>query len=90
MWTLLFWGVLGFVLIKLDIPLTPIIMGYILGPITEKYLRRGLMMSRNNFMDFFNHRVAAIFLILTVLLVTVTFVTQVVALVKSSKKKKDA
>lgn len=89
-WTLLFWGVLGFVLTKFDIPLTPIIMGYILGPITEKYLRRGLMMSRNNFMDFFNHRVAAIFLILTVLLVTVTFVTQVVALVKSSKKKKDA
>ena len=42
-WTLLLWGVMGFILTKFDLPLTPIIMGFILGPICEKYLRRGLM-----------------------------------------------
>lgn len=88
-WTLLFWGVLGFILTKFQIPLTPIIMGFILGPISEKYLRRGLMMSRNNFLDFFNHKVAAIFLIITMIMVLTTFITQIIKLIKEAKRKKE-
>lgn len=84
-WALMFWGVMGFVLIKFDIPLTPIIMGFILGPITEKYLRRGLMMSRNNILDFFHHKVAAIFLVLTIIMIIVPFGSQILKFVKESK-----
>lgn len=88
-WTLMFWGTVGFVISKFDIPLTPVIMGFILGPITEKYLRRGLMMSRSNFLDFFNHKVAAIFLTLTIIMIVLTFVTQIVKSIKSSNRKEE-
>lgn len=88
-WTLLIWGILGFVLSKFDIPLTPIIMGYILGPICEKYLRRGLMMSRNNFMTFFTRKISGTFLILSIAMVLITFTSQMVRIYRDSKIRKD-
>ena len=88
-WTLLAWGVLGFVLSKFDIPLTPIIMGFILGPICEKYLRRGLMMSRNDFSAFFTRPISGLFLWLSIAMVLITFISQMVRLYKDSKVRKD-
>ena len=89
-WTLLFWGVLGYVLSKFDIPLTPIIMGFILGPICEKYLRRGLMMSRNNFGTFFTRKISGTFLVLSIAMVLITFISQMVKVYRESKTRKDA
>ena len=88
-WTLLAWGVLGFVLSKFDIPLTPIIMGFILGPICEKYLRRGLMMSRNDFSVFFTRPISGLFLWLSIAMALITFITQMVRLYNDSKVRKD-
>ena len=88
-WTLLAWGVLGFVLSKFDIPLTPIIMGFILGPICEKYLRRGLMMSRNDFSAFFTRPISGLFLWLSIAMALITFITQMVRLYNDSKVRKD-
>ena len=88
-WTLLLWGILGYVLDKFEIPLTPIIMGFILGPICEKYLRRGLMMSRNQFSRFFTRKVSGAFLILTIAMVAATFATQMIRLYKDSKVRKE-
>ncbi|MCG8482941.1 MAG: tripartite tricarboxylate transporter permease, partial [Clostridia bacterium] len=45
-YSLLLFGLMGYALIKLKFPVPPVIMGLILGPIMEKNLRRGLMMSR--------------------------------------------
>lgn len=75
-WTLLFWGLLGYGMIKLKFPLTPMIMGYILGPLCEKYLRRGLMMSRNDFMEFFRRRVSGVFLVLAIGMIVFTLIVQ--------------
>ena len=89
-WTLLLWGVLGYVLTKFDLPLTPIIMGFILGPICEKFLRRGLMMSRGSFLPFITRPVSGIFLGLSILMVVITLVSQMVKLSRSLRMKKGA
>lgn len=45
-WVVLVFGVLGIVMNKLKFPITPIILGFILGPLAEDNLRRALMLSR--------------------------------------------
>ncbi|SDH86013.1 tripartite tricarboxylate transporter permease [Alteribacillus bidgolensis] len=52
MGALLFFGILGYVLIKLKFPITPVILGFILGPIAETNLRRGLMATQGDFLPF--------------------------------------
>ena len=83
-WTLLLWGVLGFVMNRFELPLTPIIMGFILGPICEKYLRRGLMMSQNDFSVFFTRKISGAFLILAIAMVVFTFAAQMMRIRKQS------
>jgi len=45
-------GIVGFVLEKLDIPLSPLILGIILGPMVENNLRVGLIKTKGNFLPF--------------------------------------
>ncbi|MDK2934199.1 MAG: putative tricarboxylic transport rane protein, partial [Clostridiales bacterium] len=66
-WSLVFFGLLGYVLEKFDYPLTPIILGFILGPIAETNLRRGLMYTNGNFLPFLTKPIAATFLIIALI-----------------------
>ncbi len=61
-WSVLFFGAVGYAMVKLDIPLPPMILGFVLGGNTELYLRRGLMYNKGNFLSFFQSPVAAVFL----------------------------
>jgi putative tricarboxylic transport membrane protein len=45
-------GIVGFFLEKLDIPLAPLILGLILGPMVENNLRVGLVKTGGNFLPF--------------------------------------
>jgi putative tricarboxylic transport membrane protein len=65
-WSLFLFGLLGYVLDKFKYPLPPIILGFILGPIAETNLRRGLMMSNGSFLPFVTKPIAAIFLAIAV------------------------
>ncbi|MCI8512152.1 MAG: tripartite tricarboxylate transporter permease [Lachnospiraceae bacterium] len=64
-YSVLMFGVLGFVFYKMSLPLTPMIMGFILGPIVETNLLRGLQFSDGSFLAFFKRPIAAVFLIMT-------------------------
>ncbi len=68
-WTILVFGVVGYGFIKFKIPQAPFIIGFILGPMAETNLRRGLMLSDNSFMGFLTNPISAVFLILAVLAV---------------------
>ena len=59
-------GLLGYFMKKLDIPMTPILLGFILGPLAEENLRRGLMLTDGNVFAFFTYPIAAVFLVMTV------------------------
>lgn len=61
-WTILLFGVIGYGFIKFGIPQAPFIIGFILGPMAETNLRRGLMLSDGNFMGFITNPLSGSFL----------------------------
>lgn len=62
-WTILFFGLLGYLFTKFKIPTSPFILGFIIGPMAETNLRRGLMFSGNDFTPFLTSPISAIFLL---------------------------
>lgn len=78
---LLFFGVLGYLMVKFGFPLTPLVLGFILGPLLETNLRRGLMLSQGDFMPFLTSPISAVFL-------GITAVSVIFAIYNNNKKKK--
>jgi putative tricarboxylic transport membrane protein len=66
-WSILLCGLIGYGLEKFSFPLTPLIMGFILGPIVEINLLRGLMFTRGSFVGFLQRPITAVFLLVTVI-----------------------
>lgn len=62
-WSVLVFGLLGVVFSKLKIPSAPFILGFIIGPLAENNLRRGLMFAQGNFGMFFTRPIADVFFI---------------------------
>jgi putative tricarboxylic transport membrane protein len=62
-----FFGVLGYVLIKLGCEPAPLLLGFILGPLLEEYLRRALIISRGDPTVFLTRPVSLTLLILAVI-----------------------
>jgi len=63
-WSVMFFGVIGYAFEKWRFPLAPVILGFILGPIAETNLRRGLMMTQGNFLPFLTKPVSGTFLVI--------------------------
>ncbi|MGE4282474.1 MAG: tripartite tricarboxylate transporter permease [Clostridia bacterium] len=72
--SMVIFGVVGYILQKLAFPLTPIVLGFILGPLVETNLLRGLGLSDGSFRPFITEPIAAAFIIFTVL--TIAFTTK--------------
>lgn len=68
-WVLLIFGLIGLALSHFDYPLAPVIMGFILGPLAETYLRRGLQLNQGNFLAFFTRPISGTFLVLTIVFI---------------------
>ncbi len=65
-------GIIGYVMRKLDIAIAPMLLSFVLAKILEESLRRGLVQSDGNLHAFFERPITAVILILTVLML-VTF-----------------
>jgi len=65
-WVMLGFGVIGYVLRKLEFPLAPAILAMILGPMMEKSLRTTLEISGGSFLIFLDHPVALVLLAIPV------------------------
>jgi len=61
-------GVLGYVLVKLECEPAPLILGYVLGPLTEEHLRRAMLLSRGDWTVFFSRPISLVFMIATLLI----------------------
>ena len=75
-WTMLVFGVLGYLMKKVSLPATPLLLGFILGPILEVNLRRGLMKSQGDFMPFLTEPISGGLIAITVVIVSVITVKQ--------------
>jgi putative tricarboxylic transport membrane protein len=60
-------GVIGYVLRKLDFPLAPVVLTVILGPMMERSLHQSLEISQGSFLVFLKSPLAVFFLVLTLL-----------------------
>lgn len=66
-WVMLGFGATGYLLERFGFPLSPLVLGFVLGPIVEQNLRRSLMFSEGDLTPFITHPFSAGFLVLTVL-----------------------
>jgi len=63
-WSLFFFGLIGYVLEKASFPLTPIILGFVLESLIETNLRQGIMSSSGSFLPLVSRPVSLLFLLL--------------------------
>ncbi|MBL0292145.1 MAG: tripartite tricarboxylate transporter permease [Betaproteobacteria bacterium] len=75
-------GVLGYVFRKLDCEPAPMMLGFILGPMMEEYLRRAMLMSKGNAMVLVTRPISAT-------LLAVSAVALVVVLLPALRKKRE-
>jgi putative tricarboxylic transport membrane protein len=67
-WVLIISGIVGFLFRKIGLPIAPIIMGMILGPLFESNFRRALMLSNGNWATFVQRPISLAFLIIVVVI----------------------
>jgi putative tricarboxylic transport membrane protein len=68
-WTMLLFGVIGFVLRQYRFPVAPLVLGIVLGDLMEKNLRRGLVLSDGDLTPFFTRPISAVLCGIIVLVV---------------------
>ncbi len=65
-------GILGYIMIKIGFPIMPVVLGFILTPIMETNLRRGLMQTNGDILPFFTSPIAIGFYLLAVFSIAIT------------------
>ncbi len=70
-WTVGILGVIGYLFIKLGLESAPLLLGYILGPMMEEYLRRALLLSRGDWSIFVTRGLSASLLAIAVILIVI-------------------
>jgi putative tricarboxylic transport membrane protein len=86
-WLVLFFGVVGLFMKKLDYPLAPLVLALVLGPLTEEALRQSLIITRGNPSIFFTRPMSATIMVIAILLFLVPLFPMIFA---SLLKKKEA
>jgi TctA family transporter len=63
---MLFFGVIGYMFENLNIPLAPMVLGIILGPMIEDNLRVGLIKTGGNYLPFLTNPISAVLVLLII------------------------
>lgn len=71
-WVMVAFGVLGFLLRRMDYPMPPLVLGIILGKLLDDNLRRGLTLSDGSLEPFFTRPISAVFVALIALTVALS------------------
>jgi len=87
---MIFFGLFGWLLRKLNIPLVPVIMGAILGNLMETNLRRALTISDGSWMYLFESKVSIIIWLITIIgfVLPLIFGKKITSEIEKFKKKK--
>lgn len=78
-------GLLGYILTKVEVPLSPIVLAFILGPMAEKNFRRALMISNGKYSTFFSRPLTVVLLSLAIVSLMLPFIQNV--LIKRKKRR---
>jgi putative tricarboxylic transport membrane protein len=72
-WVMILFGLIGYVLRKLEFPLAPVALTLIIGPMMEGAVRQALSMSRGDIMILFRGPLSASLLVLALVVLTIPF-----------------
>ena len=75
---MIFFGILGFIMLEMEYPVAPMILGLILGNMLDTNLRRALVISEGEILPFISRPICIVlisFIILTLVSKTVWFTT---------------
>ena len=78
LWSVILFGIIGFGFSSFKIPIAPFILGFILGPMAETNLRRGLMLYQNSLEPLFTSPICLFFLGVAALSLGLTAYRQIV------------
>ena len=59
-WLMLIFGVVGYLMRKLDYPMAPAVLAIVLGPLAEASVRQSLIMSHGSMTVFFERPISAV------------------------------
>jgi putative tricarboxylic transport membrane protein len=76
-WMVGIFGVIGYLFVKLGAEPAPLLLGYILGPMMEEYLRRTLLLSRGDWSVFVTRPLSASLLVAAMLLLAMVLLPAV-------------
>ncbi|MEM2210456.1 MAG: tripartite tricarboxylate transporter permease [Nitrososphaerales archaeon] len=76
-WILFIFGIIGYILEEYKWPLAPIVMGLVLGELTERNLRRSLLVSGGNPMIFFTRPISGTILAITIILLLIPLLSKI-------------
>ena len=66
-WIMIAFGVIGYIMRKLDYPAAPVVLALVLGPLMETNFRRTLAISQGDYTTFITHPISAFLLLCAVL-----------------------
>ncbi|MCY1561280.1 hypothetical protein D9M68_985150 [compost metagenome] len=72
-----FFGIVGYVLIRLGCEPAPLLLGFVLGPLLEEHLRRAMIISRGDPMIFLERPISATLLGLALLAVLIAILPSI-------------
>ncbi len=67
-WLMLIFGVVGYLMRKLDYPLAPAVLAIVLGPLAEASVRQSLIMAHGSFAIFFERPISATIMVVAIAL----------------------
>lgn len=77
LWSVILFGIIGFGFSAFRIPIAPFILGFILGPMAETNLRRGLMLHQNSLEPLYTSPICVFFLVVAMLSMGLTAYKQI-------------
>jgi putative tricarboxylic transport membrane protein len=72
-WLMLVFGIVGYLMRKLDYPMAPAVLAIVLGPLAETSLRQSLLMSSGSFDIFFFRPISGVIMLIAIILLTMPF-----------------
>ena len=75
LWVLLITGFVSYILDQLGVDMTPVILGFILGPLIDFYFHRAMVGDNGNFLSIFTYPIAAVFFVIAILFLVVPIVS---------------
>jgi putative tricarboxylic transport membrane protein len=76
-WVLVIFGLLGYLMRKVDVPTAPLVLAFVLGPLFEQAVRRSLVLSGGSGDIFFTRPWSIVFLVITALMVLGPFIGRI-------------